>query len=271
MPHRLLLIIRKKRVTMLEAINITKSFSNSSSMFSENVVNAVKNVNLKLESGKFYALVGESGSGKSTLSRLLTGLIQPTSGEIRLNGETISSGKIKMNDSLRRRIQLVLQDGKSALDPHMNIYDCIAEPIRNFKLMARQDEVHRINELMNQMELPLDILKRKPHELSGGQQKRVCIARALAAKPEMIIFDESVSGLDVIVRKSILDLLLRLHAEQNSIYLFITHDMDVALYLANYISVMKDGVIIETVHYTGDSSCFTHPYSNLLLSSMFAH
>ena len=107
-----------------------------------------------------------------------------------------------------------------------------------------------------------------PSELSGGQQKRVCIARALAAEPEIIIFDEAVSGLDMLVRKSILDLLKRLHGAQSAACLFITHDIDVALYLADRILVMKDGEIIERVSYKGNTKCFVHPYSQLLLNAM---
>ena len=121
---------------------------------------------------------------------------------------------------------------------------------------------------MDQMELSREYLKRRPHELSGGEQKRVCIARAIAVSPKMIIFDEAVSGLDVLVRKNILDLLKRLHREQNAAYLFITHDMDVALYLADHILVMKDGSIVEQVHYEGNTEVFRHPYSRKLLASM---
>lgn len=118
------------------------------------------------------------------------------------------------------------------------------------------------------MELPEEIKLRKAHELSGGQQKRVCIARALAAQPDVLIFDEAVSGLDVLVRKHILDLLKRLHQERKMTCFFITHDLDVALYLADRVMVMRCGKIIEDRTFHGSTDCFTHPYTKLLLHSI---
>lgn len=253
---------------MLEVKNLNKTFDACSATGARSTVAAVKNVDFTLKKGDFCVLVGESGSGKSTLARMLTGLISPTSGDVLLDGKPILSRRNKRDKAICSRIQLVLQDGKSALDPHMSIYECIAEPIHNLTRLTRQGERHRILNLITQMELPQELLSRRPAELSGGQQKRVCIARALAAQPEIIIFDEAVSGLDVIVRKNILDLLVRLHAQLNTAYLFITHDMDVALYLADTVLVMKEGEIIERVRYQGDLSCFSHPYSKLLLDAM---
>ena len=125
-----------------------------------------------------------------------------------------------------------------------------------------------VEALLRQMDLPLSLLRRRSHELSGGQQKRVCIARAITVSPQIVIFDEAVSGLDVIVRKSILDLLKNLQAENGYTYLFITHDIDVALYMAENIMVMKDGIIVDNVRYAGDTGCFKHPYSRLLVDSL---
>lgn len=251
---------------MLEAKAVCKSFPSQQNK--HKLIPAVDRVDFTLHKGEFCTLVGESGSGKSTLSRLLTGLIPPTSGEILLSGKSISVAGRRRSRELCSRIQLVLQDGKSSLDPRFTIYESIAEPIRNLKKCSQSEEMQIIEKLMKEMELPIDCLQRKPSALSGGQQKRVCIARALAAEPEIIIFDEAVSGLDVLVRKSILDLLKRMHCTQNAAYLLITHDMDVALYLANRIMVMKDGKIVEQVYYQGDPGCFAHPYSKLLLRAM---
>ena len=251
---------------MLEARAVYKSFTSQNNK--RKLVSAVKGVNLTLKKGEIHALVGESGSGKTTLSHLLMGLISPTSGDILLDGKSIVPNWKTKDKSLYSRIQLVLQDGKSALDPRFTVYKCIAEPIRNLTTCSKNGEKQKVEKLMDDMELEQELLRRKPSELSGGQQKRVCIARALAAKPEIIIFDEAVNGLDVLVRKSILDLLKRLHSAQNAAYLFITHDMDVALYMANRIMVMRDGEIIEQVEYNGDTKCFTHPYSKLLLNAM---
>ena len=198
---------------MLEAIGVTKRFPKPDS---REEITAVQAASFSLKPGEFYALVGESGSGKSTLAQLLAGLIAPTEGDVLLNGESIVPRGRRRKRELCTSIQLVLQDGKSALDPRFTVYDSLAEPIRNLTALSRAAERERIHELMREIELPSELLTRRASELSGGQQKRVGIARALATEPEIIIFDEAVSGLDVIVRKSILDLLKRLHAAQNA-------------------------------------------------------
>jgi nickel transport system ATP-binding protein len=251
---------------MLEARAIYKRFPSRHSKGER--LTAVNGVSLTLRKGDFCALVGESGSGKSTLARMLLGMIPPTSGDVLLDGKSIVQSGKRRNNTIFARIQLVLQDGKSALDPRMTIYQSIAEPIHNLTACPKAEIRGRVETLMEEMDLDPALLQRRPSELSGGQQKRVCIARALAAEPEIIIFDEAVSGLDVLVQKNILNLLKRLHSERNVAYLLITHNMDVALYLADYIWVMKDGEIVERVHYTGDTACFHHSYSRLLLKAM---
>lgn len=246
--------------------NVTKTYSSRDK--NQNKLNALNDVSFTVNSGEFCAIVGESGSGKSTLSQVITGLIPATSGKVFFNDTELACSNGKSRKELFRKIQLVLQDGKSALDPHFCIYNCIAEPIRNLCRMSRENEKKRVSELIRQMELSDNILQRKPHELSGGQQKRVCIARALAVNPEILIFDEAISGLDVILRKSILDLLRRIHKENGCTMLFITHDMDVALYMASRIIVMKDGEIVEDTPCSGSPDCLTHPYSKMLAAAM---
>ena len=251
---------------MLEAKGLKKLYA-LKGKGAQSQMPAVNGVDITLQDGVSYALVGESGSGKSTLAKLLTGLISPSEGDIFLDGKSLVP-KNKVDKSLHIKIQLILQDGKSALDPHFTVYDSIAEPIRNLLSVSRLQEKEMVLELMERMELPAALLKRTSGELSGGQQKRVCIARAISVSPRILIFDEAVSGLDVIVRKSILQLLKRLQQEQQCTYLFITHDIDVALYIANHIFVMKDGRIAERAVYDGDVTVFMHPYSKLLLESI---
>lgn len=253
---------------MLEAKALRKNYSVSNKKKGKRSIHAVDGVDLVLRDGESYALVGESGSGKSTLSRLLMGLIPPTSGDVLLDGKSLFSLRGRESKKRFRRMQMVLQDGKSALDPRFTVYDSIAEPIRNLLHVSRRRETEKIEALMRQMDLPHTLLHRRAHELSGGQQKRVCIARAIAVSPQLLIFDEAVSGLDVVVRKSILELLKKLQAERGYTYLFITHDIDVALYIAENIMVMKEGKIIESVHCAGNTGCFRHPYSRLLVDSL---
>lgn len=251
---------------MLEARGIKKIYAGGGKAIQESMA-AVNDVSLTLQDGVSYALVGESGSGKSTLAKLLMRLISPSEGDILLDGKSVIRNK-KVDRTLYTKMQLILQDGKSALDPHFTVYDSIAEPIRNLLHITRTQEKEMVLELMKRMELDATLLRRTPGELSGGQQKRVCIARAISVSPRILIFDEAVSGLDVIVRKNILQLLGRLQREQKCTYLFITHDIDVALYIADHIFVMKDGRIVDQAVYGGDPSVFTHSYSKLLLESI---
>ena len=253
---------------MLKAKALHKNYNVRDEKKTKKTIHAVNGVDITLKSGETYALVGESGSGKSTLSRLLMGLIPPTSGDVLLDETSVFSLRGKEAKQRFMRMQMVLQDGKSALDPRFTVYDSIAEPIRNLLNVSRQRETKMVEDLMIQMDLSPVLLRRRAHELSGGQQKRVCIARAIAVSPQILIIDEAVSGLDVIVRKSILELLKKLQARHGYTYLFITHDIDVALYIAENIMVMKEGKIVESVCYAGNTDCFRHPYSRLLLESL---
>lgn len=251
---------------MLEVKELRKIYASSGSK-AHGEIAAVNNVSFNLDDGVSYALIGESGSGKSTLSKLLMGLIVPTSGEIILDGRSITPRK-KDCKTLFSQMQLIMQDGKSALDPHFTVYRSIAEPIRNLLHLNRDQEKKLVFDLMERMELDRDLLTRKPSELSGGQQKRVCIARAISVSPRILIFDEAVTGLDVIVRKNILHLLKELQNERQCTYFFITHDIDAALYIADHIYVMKNGQIVEKAEYNSDLCVFKHPYTKLLLTSI---
>ena len=229
---------------MIKVNNLSKEFHEQGT---SNELLAVDHVDFTIQNGSFCALVGESGSGKSTLAQLMCGLLVPSSGEVLFEGKNISLCRGKQKQVLRSKIQLILQDGKGAMDPRFTVYQIIAEPIRNFRKLSKKEEEREINDLLTMMELPEEIKLRKAHELSGGQQKRVCIARALAAQPDVLIFDEAVSGLDVLVRKHILDLLKRLHQERKMTCFFITHDLDVALYLADRVMVMRCGILNNQV------------------------
>lgn len=248
---------------MLELKNVSKQYRGEGKLLCD----AVADVSLSLEDHRIYALVGESGCGKSTLSRLILGLESPSSGQILLDGKPVSRRGAKRRKETAKTIQLVLQDGKSALDPHFTVYQAIAEPIRNLIRLSKEKERARIFELLDCMGLPEETAKRKTGELSGGQQKRVGIARALAVSPRYIVFDESISGLDVILRKKILKLLKSVQAKQQCSYLFITHEIDAALYLADEIHVMQDGKLIESCLWNGNPDVFQNPYTKQLLQA----
>ena len=186
-------------------------------------------------------------------------------GEDKLLFDAISDVSLPMEDHHIYALVGESGCGKSALDPHFTVYQAIAEPIRNLLNIPKEKERARIFELLDRMGMPKETANKKTGELSGGQQKRVGIARALAVSPRYIVFDESISGLDVILRKSILELLKRVQEEEQCCYLFITHEIDAALYLADEIHVMQNGKLIESRQWNGDLKIFQNPYTKQLL------
>ena len=248
---------------MLEIQNVSKQYPRPN----QQQVDAVSGVSLTLEEHRIYALVGESGCGKSTLSRLILGLEAPTAGRVLLDGAPVSRKGKAGRIQTAKAVQLVLQDGASSLDPHFTVYQAIAEPIRTVLQLPKEEERQRVFALIARMGLPEESAEQKTGELSGGQQKRVGIARALALSPRYIVFDESLSGLDVILRKKILKLLKRVQENERCSYLFITHEIDAALYLADEIHVMQNGKLVESCRWEGNLDAFQHPYTKRLLKA----
>ncbi len=226
--------------------NVTKEFSIRGTGFRSTSFTAVKNVSLKVHKGSTMALVGESGSGKSTVAKMVLGLEKPTSGSIRVDGQDVAELKPRELFAMRRRMQPVFQDPFGSLDPLRNIASTIAEPLQIHAVGDRASRRERVRELLEQVSLPWSIAGRYPNELSGGQRQRVAIARALALKPDVVILDEAVSALDVLVQAQILTLLADLQRELGLTYLFITHDLAVVRLIADRVSVMNHGEIVES-------------------------
>jgi len=212
---------------------------------------AVDDVSFSLGSGEILGLVGESGSGKSTVGRCAIGLLSPSSGSVRLLGESLPvvrrtvarGGKLRR---LRQRCGIVFQDPGSSLDPRMTIEECVAEPLIIARAGDRAARSARVAELLESVRLDPAVRGRYPHELSGGQRQRISIARALALRPELLVADEPTSALDVSVQATVLDLLLDLQAELGFACLFITHDLAVVSFLAHRVAVMRSGKMVET-------------------------
>lgn len=211
-------------------------------------ITVLKDVSMKLDDGKIYSLVGESGSGKSTLVRLISMLEKPDSGEIILNNKLIKNLNKKEILNIRKKIQLVLQNGRSALDPMKSIRYLIEEPMKNLTDLSDLEIEKELQYVINAVSIPKEYLNKKSYELSGGEQQRVCMARALSVSPEIIIFDESLSGQDVITRKGLMDVMIKVQKKNQCTMLIITHDIEVARYLSHVIYVMRDGKVIEKVN-----------------------
>jgi len=206
---------------------------------------AVKNFNLEIFRGEIVGLVGESGSGKTTVGRASIGLLPIKEGKIELVGKDISHATQKDLFSIRRHTGIVFQDPASSLNPRLPIGESIGEPIFLAGLAKGSDLAHKVEGLLDQVELPRSYRNRYPHELSGGQRQRVGIARALALTPDLLIADEPTSALDVSVQARFLDLLQELQGKLNFACLFISHDLAVVDILAHRIAVMQNGELVE--------------------------
>lgn len=206
---------------------------------------AVKDLSLKIFPGEIVGLVGESGSGKTTVGRAAIGLLPVKSGSIKINGQEIAGATQKELSGIRRATGIVFQDPASSLNPRLPIGESIGEPILLAGLAKGEDLQRKVEDLLEQVELPRSYRNRFPHELSGGQRQRVGIARALALTPDLLIADEPTSALDVSVQARFLDLLLELQAELKFACLFISHDLAVVDILAHRIAVMQNGQLVE--------------------------
>jgi peptide/nickel transport system ATP-binding protein len=231
-------------------------------------VYAVDGVSFTLNRGETLSVVGESGCGKSTVGKTILRLIEPTDGEVLLDGERIDNIPQSRLRALRRRIQVVFQDPFSSLNPRMRVGDIIAEPILNFGLASGSELNDRVAALMDKVRLPRDAMRRFPHEFSGGQRQRIGIARALAPGSDMIICDEAVSALDVSVKAQIVNLLSDLQDELGLALLFISHDLAIVEHLTHRVAVMYLGKIMEIADRRTLFANPHHPYTKALLSAV---
>ncbi len=231
-------------------------------------INVIEDINLTIPRGKTVAVVGESGSGKSTLARAITGLLSPYAGQIQFDHEILPASYKDRSRDLLRRLQMIYQMPDVALNPRQKVREVIGRPLSFYFGMKGAKRRQRIAELLKMIDLPADYAGRYTTELSGGQKQRICIARALAAEPDVIICDEVTSALDQLVAEEILQLLQRLQADLGVSYLFITHDLATVKAIADDIVVMYQGCIVEQGPRDEVLTPPHHDYTALLLSSV---
>jgi peptide/nickel transport system ATP-binding protein len=231
-------------------------------------VKVLHNVSINLPRGRTVAVVGESGSGKSTTARVITGLLPPIAGEVTFNGTPLPSRLKDRSKEQLQKIQMIYQMADTAMNPRQTVEEIIGRPLTFYLGLSGRAREKRVIELLEMIELDESFMDRLPGELSGGQKQRICIARALAAEPEIIICDEVTSALDQIVQEGILKLLLRLQKELNISYLFITHDIATVRAISDEIVVMFQGKVIEQGPKTEVLEPPYPDYTELLLSSV---
>lgn len=263
-----------ERENLLKVQNLTKHFPQPRTPAeilrgqTPEPVRAVDAVNLSIQHGRTLGLVGESGSGKSTLSRLIIGLADRTSGEIFLKGLEITGGVRQRSKETLAQMQMVFQNPQNSLNPYRTVRQTLRRPLMNLRGMSPAAAEAEVLRLLQSVNLRAEYAERYPDQLSGGEKQRIAIARAFATDPALIVCDEAVSALDVSVQAAVLNLLAQLQEQRDTAYLFISHDLAVVGYLADYIAVMYLGELFEVGYARDMFAAPLHPYTEALISAI---
>ena len=231
-------------------------------------VRAVDGVSFSVARGEVVGLVGESGCGKSTLGRMIAGMIPPSEGEIRYEGQALSDKRDAKARRQRLKLQMIFQDPMSSLNPRMKVEDIVGESAVYHGLIPGAHKREHVAALLEKVALDPTYASRYPHQFSGGQRQRICIARALAVQPDFLICDESVAALDVSIQAQIINLFHQLREELHLTYLFISHDLGVIQHLADRVMVMYLGRVVESAPTEALFEAPQHPYTQALLAQV---
>ena len=255
---------------LLEVEGLAKHFRGGGNWISRggDSIRAVDGVSFSIEEGETFALVGESGCGKTTVAKMILLLERPTRGSIKFQGEDVSRLRGSGLREYKRLVQAVFQDPYSSLNPRMQVLDIIGEPLRVHQGLRGRNLRMRVGELLENVGLNSVTASFFPHQFSGGQRQRIAIARALALRPNLIVLDEPVSGLDVSIRAQILNLLVQLQRDLALSYLLISHDLAIVEHMSHRVGVMYVGKMVELATRDDFYGNTLHPYSNALLASV---
>ncbi|MBT3394792.1 MAG: ABC transporter ATP-binding protein [Waddliaceae bacterium] len=256
---------------LLEIKGLKKHFPITKGFLRRHVgnVKALDGIDLIVGEGEVVGLVGESGCGKSTAGRTAIRLLDPTEGSVIFDGKDITTMTRKDLMPLRKEMQMIFQDPYASLNPRKTVAETLIEPLEYHNIVSNRKEAHDvIVEILEQVGLTTDALRRYPHEFSGGQQQRICVGRALVVNPRLIICDEAVSALDVSIQAQILNLLYELREKHNLSYLFISHDLSVVRHLCDRVVVLYLGKVMESAPTEELFSNPKHPYTKTLMSAI---
>jgi nickel transport system ATP-binding protein len=253
---------------LLELKGIYKSYRRGALFGNKERFEVLKEINLNLKQGDCLGLLGRSGSGKSTLGRIVLNLEPPDSGKVFYRGRWVQEMTKQEYRDYRKNTQVVFQNSLGSTNPRLTAGQIVAEPITNFETLGVRQLQQKINELLERVGLSSADAKKYPHQFSGGELQRVCIARAIALQPKLIVLDEAVSSLDMLIQARILELLRELQKELAMTYLFISHDIRVLLKVSNRIAVMDNGCLVEESASMEDLNGFSHPIFSRLIGAV---
>lgn len=234
-------------MSLLILDSVEKTYKRGSPFTGKDTVHALRPLSLSVPENGWVGLIGRRGSGKSTLGRIALGVEKPDRGTVLYRKQNIATLKGNAYTTFRREVQTVFQNALASVNPRWQVKEILAEPLRNYVHLSRKDLKQRVISLLESVGLCANDYIKYPHQFSGGQLQRVCIARALASKPRLIVLDEAVSSLDMLVQSQIMELLEKIQKESGTVYLFISHDLRIVFRYCQRIHFLDNGTIIQTI------------------------